>query len=117
MQEQKRDSMYNDDELSLYIHIPFCVRKCGYCDFLSAAADAETRERYVQALLMEIDGYSKTEIAKRNVKTIYMGGGTPSVLTVSQLTDIFDKIRYYRVYDFTFLYYFLILPKNHLCKE
>lgn len=93
MQEQKRDSMYNDDELSLYIHIPFCVRKCGYCDFLSAAADAETRERYVQALLMEIDGYSKTESAKRNVKTIYMGGGTPSVLTVSQLTDIFDKIK------------------------
>ena len=86
--------MQNKEELSLYIHIPFCVRKCGYCDFLSAPADEKARDRYVQALLMEIERYRGTETADRKIKTLYIGGGTPSILSVNQLDCITQKIKY-----------------------
>lgn len=85
--------MQNKEELSLYIHIPFCVRKCGYCDFLSAPADEKARDRYVQALLMEIERYRGTETADRKIKTLYIGGGTPSTLSVKQLEFIMQKIK------------------------
>lgn len=85
--------MQNKEELSLYIHIPFCVRKCGYCDFLSAPADEKARDRYVQALLMEIERYRGTETADRKIKTLYIGGGTPSILSVDQLDCIMQKIK------------------------
>lgn len=85
--------MQNKEELSLYIHIPFCVRKCGYCDFLSAPADEKARDRYVQALLMEIERYWGTETADRKIKTLYIGGGTPSILSVNQLDCIIQKIK------------------------
>ncbi len=86
--------MQNKEELSLYIHIPFCVRKCGYCDFLSAPADEKARDWYVQALLMEIERYRGTETADRKIKTLYIGGGTPSILSVDQLDCIMQKIKY-----------------------
>lgn len=86
--------MQNKEELSLYIHIPFCVQKCGYCDFLSAPADEKARDRYVQALLMEIERYRGTETADRKIKTLYIGGGTPSTLSVKQLECIMQKIKY-----------------------
>lgn len=86
--------MQNKEELSLYIHIPFCVRKCGCCDFLSAPADEKARDRYVQALLMEIERYQGTETADRKIKTLYIGGGTPSILSVDQLDCIMQKIKY-----------------------
>lgn len=85
--------MQNKEELSLYIHIPFCVRKCGYCDFLSAPADEKARDWYVQALLMEIEHYQGTETADRKIKTLYIGGGTPSILSVNQLDCIIQKIK------------------------
>lgn len=85
--------MQNKEELSLYIHIPFCVRKCGYCDFLSAPADEKARDRYVQALLMEIERYRGTKTADRKIKTLYIGGGTPSILSVDQLDCIMKKIK------------------------
>ena len=49
----------NKKELELYIHIPFCVRKCSYCDFLSAPATEQTREAYMAALFAEIGGRAK----------------------------------------------------------
>ena len=85
--------MQNKEELSLYIHIPFCVRKCGYCDFLSAPADEKARDRYVQALLMEIERYRGTETADRKIKTLYIGGGTQSILSLIQVYCIIQKIK------------------------
>ena len=85
--------MQNKEELSLYIHIPFCVRKCGYCDFLSAPADEKARDWYVQALLMEIERYRGTETADSKIKTLYIGGGTPSILSVNQLNCIIQKMK------------------------
>lgn len=78
-------------ELGLYIHIPFCVKKCDYCDFLSAPADEETRRRYVEALLREIRGYNVLA-QDYLVSTIFIGGGTPSCLKASYIEEIMNTI-------------------------
>lgn len=79
-------------ELGIYIHIPFCVKKCNYCDFLSFPADDKAREEYVQTLLKEIrleaQAYGSYE-----VQTVFFGGGTPSLLTVPQLESIMSCLR------------------------
>jgi len=79
-------------ELELYIHIPFCVRKCHYCDFLSAPADEQTREQYTEALCREIVSYKETA-AEYEVSTVFFGGGTPSLLSVQQFEKIIGAIR------------------------
>lgn len=80
------------DRLSVYIHIPFCVSKCLYCDFLSAPAALPVQESYVEALLCEIEKEAvKYRVAK--VDTIFFGGGTPSVLPPSQIAEILHKVK------------------------
>ncbi|QHQ61926.1 oxygen-independent coproporphyrinogen III oxidase [Anaerocolumna sedimenticola] len=79
-------------DLGLYIHIPFCVRKCDYCDFLSAPADEETKNKYVKALIAEIKSYKQVS-AEYLVKTIFIGGGTPSSLEGKLIQAIMDTIR------------------------
>lgn len=79
-------------ELGLYIHIPFCVRKCDYCDFLSAPADEETKYNYVKALLAEIKSYKQIS-GEYLVKTVFIGGGTPSSLKGEYITDIMNAVR------------------------
>lgn len=77
--------------LGIYIHIPFCVKKCAYCDFLSFPSEEEIRERYVAALCREIR--ANAENAKEYlVETVYFGGGTPSVLTTEQIGRIFTAV-------------------------
>ncbi len=78
--------------LGLYVHIPFCVKKCNYCDFLSAPADDATKKRYVDALCREIEGY-KDLTKDYELATIYFGGGTPSVLDVSLIEQLVDAIQ------------------------
>ena len=75
--------------LGLYIHIPFCVRKCLYCDFLSAPADETAREEYVRALLMEIRASGGSMLP---ADTVFIGGGTPSVLPSSAIREILDAV-------------------------
>lgn len=77
--------------LELYIHIPFCVRKCKYCDFLSGPASGAAQERYVESLCREISSYKNPAKAYR-VVSIFLGGGTPSVLKAEQTKRIFDVI-------------------------
>ncbi|HEU4768952.1 MAG TPA: radical SAM family heme chaperone HemW [Pyrinomonadaceae bacterium] len=69
----------------LYIHIPFCRSRCSYCDFATGIYQGELAERYVNALVTEIDAAT---YAENHVDTIYFGGGTPSLLTPSQLERI-----------------------------
>lgn len=79
-------------ELELYLHVPFCVRKCHYCDFLSAPSDELTRELYTDALCREIVSYQEMA-AEYEVSTVFFGGGTPSLLSVGQFERISDAIR------------------------
>ena len=82
----------NKKELELYIHIPFCVRKCSYCDFLSAPATEQTREAYMAALFAEIEGRAKS-YRDRIVTSVFLGGGTPSLLSGEQIRQLMDRIR------------------------
>ena len=78
-------------KLAIYIHIPFCVRKCLYCDFLSAPASDETKEQYVQALCREIREERKSYVNYK-IETIFLGGGTPSLLSGEQLDRILGTV-------------------------
>lgn len=82
---------YRQKTLELYIHIPFCVRKCLYCDFLSAPAGEETRERYVEALLSEITGRGEA-YGDCRVTSVFFGGGTPSLLTAKQMKRLLGTV-------------------------
>lgn len=77
-------------EISLYLHIPFCESKCFYCSFVSKRASEREKEKYITYLLKEIELHKNNEYL---VKTVYIGGGTPSVLNESQIERIFEKIK------------------------
>lgn len=74
--------------IGVYVHVPFCKRKCNYCDFCSEAASEEKITRYTDALCEEIRGFRAEKTI--SVDTVFFGGGTPSLLPV----DLFEKIMY-----------------------
>ena len=78
--------------LSIYIHIPFCVRKCLYCDFLSAPASGETMEAYASCLCREIEAAGKL-YPDHEVRTVFFGGGTPSILKKERICQIMEVLR------------------------
>lgn len=78
--------------LALYVHIPFCIRKCAYCDFLSAPGSEETRESYVNLLCQEIEKEAVCCPDHRG-ETVFFGGGTPTVLRPEQLERILCKLK------------------------
>ena len=81
----------NEKKLGLYVHIPFCIRKCNYCDFLSFPGSEEVQSQYVQTLVQEMEGW-REKVRSYNVDTVFIGGGTPSVLSVSDMDKVFQGI-------------------------
>lgn len=77
--------------LQLYVHIPFCVKKCSYCDFLSFSCDEKTQKDYADAVMREI-AYYGARYREYMVNTIYIGGGTPSWLDEDKMTEILSAI-------------------------
>jgi oxygen-independent coproporphyrinogen-3 oxidase len=99
----------NRNEIELYIHIPFCVRKCAYCDFLSGPADEGTKARYLARLFDEFAFYGEMlgkgkhadrETAHgaveckgpRRITSVFVGGGTPTSLSAEQLSGLFERL-------------------------
>jgi oxygen-independent coproporphyrinogen-3 oxidase len=78
--------------LSLYVHIPFCARKCNYCDFLSFNAEKELMDEYLDALEKEMSKSAK-EYKDRTVTTIFFGGGTPSFADEKRVCGLLQRIR------------------------
>ena len=78
-------------ELELYVHIPFCVKKCAYCDFLSGPAGETEKSAYTETLLREIRS-RKEAYRDYRVSTVFLGGGTPSVLTGEDTARIFHAL-------------------------
>lgn len=93
--------------LGLYIHIPFCVKKCKYCDFNSYKMDIDAKKRYIEDLKIEMELYSN-KLYKDNkykkkedyhlnsddtITSIFVGGGTPSILTSDEIREIFTSVR------------------------
>ena len=79
-------------ELGIYIHIPFCKQKCIYCDFISFANQEEKQELYIQKLIQEIE-QEKELFSKYKITTIYIGGGTPSVIDCKHIAEIINTIK------------------------
>ena len=77
--------------LELYVHIPFCVRKCQYCDFLSGPSAEETKDRYIEALLKEIRAAEHTE--DYEIVSVFIGGGTPSALKAEAIASIMRTLQ------------------------
>ena len=77
--------------LEIYIHTPFCVKKCEYCDFLSFPADDETQLRYIKGLMAEMIFYGPV-LKDYEVSTIYIGGGTPSWLNEEWIAALLEGI-------------------------
>ena len=89
------------EPIGVYIHFPFCVKKCNYCDFLSGPANSEMRSAYVDALCREIRTFGgrrgANEASRGNEKirvdTVFLGGGTPSVMDPADLTRVMETVR------------------------
>jgi len=79
-------------KLELYFHIPFCVRKCLYCDFLSAPGDDATKDAYMNALLTEVKERA-AEYSAYEVDTVFIGGGTPSLVAGVWMERLLDTVR------------------------
>ena len=82
----------NKRPLGLYLHFPFCVRKCRYCDFLSFPSGEAGREIYLERLKEEIKARGAI-YQDYNIETLFIGGGTPSLMTGQQLTELLDTVR------------------------
>ena len=79
--------------LALYVHTPWCVSKCPYCDFNSHAADAPPFEPYVTRLLADLDLELDRPGARRPLKSVFIGGGTPSLFPGSAIRRLLDGVR------------------------
>jgi len=77
--------------LGLYIHIPYCIHKCGYCDFNSHPIKHDEMDHYIDALVAEMKHYAKIYSNTNIIKTIFLGGGTPTTLTVYQFERILKE--------------------------
>lgn len=82
----------NSKELMIYIHIPFCVRKCLYCDFLSAPADEDTKNAYMEALCREIHEKS-VKYKEYKVSSVFFGGGTPTAVEADWIRQVMEILR------------------------
>ncbi len=92
----------DQNAISLYFHIPFCEKKCVYCDFYSLE-NRDSQQQFVERLCKEIDLklQAHPSLAGRRINTIFFGGGTPSLLTVEELRSIILKVKEYFRFDDT----------------
>ncbi|MDI9495149.1 MAG: radical SAM family heme chaperone HemW [Bacillota bacterium] len=78
-------------KLGIYIHVPFCIKKCGYCDFYSVKWDEESENSYIRSAIDEIKGYR--ELEDYIVDTIFIGGGTPSVIMPQNIEKLIAAVK------------------------
>ena len=87
----------NNNFLEIYIHIPFCEKKCSYCDFVSFNTTLDNIDKYINQLILEIESKS-IQFADKTIKTIYIGGGTPSYISEIYIVNILSTIyKYYKI--------------------
>lgn len=77
-------------DIGLYIHMPFCKAKCYYCDFISYANKEKLIKEYVEALIKEM---KHINLSKYSIQTVYIGGGTPSLIDSESISKIMDNVR------------------------
>ena len=92
----KAAKLLNDNDVSLYVGIPFCPTRCSYCSFVSRTIGKKTEllDPYLEALMQEIALTGKLmKESGKTIRSVYIGGGTPTTLTSSQMTKLLDAIR------------------------
>ena len=79
-----------EETIEVYLHIPFCVRKCLYCDFISGSFSDEVKEKYISALKNEIKYFGSllSEDKPVKVSSVFIGGGTPSLLSGEEISGL-----------------------------
>ena len=88
---EKKQSCRKNRQLRLYIHIPFCISKCYYCDFFSHVATENEKDNYVSELLFEIKREGK-KYKEYSVPSVFIGGGTPSILSSELMKKILEQL-------------------------
>jgi oxygen-independent coproporphyrinogen-3 oxidase len=83
--------------LGIYIHVPFCSRRCNYCHFITRLWDAELAERYWRAIVREMEAFSSSDGTPDQIDSIYFGGGTPSMVPAEHIVEILNACR--RLFD------------------
>ena len=78
-------------KIGVYIHIPFCKQKCYYCDFISYANKEQYFDKYVQALIAEMSSFLDNNDVE--IETIYIGGGTPSIIDAKYIEKVMAKLQ------------------------
>src|SRR5690606_27042970 len=97
---QTKSGLTNSPPLSLYIHIPWCVKKCPYCDFNSHENRAEIPEkRYVQALIADLE-QSVPRVYGRKLRSVFFGGGKPSLFSAESINDIRNAVNMLRPLEY-----------------
>ena len=81
------------DKLGIYIHIPFCKKKCKYCDFISFSSSCENIDRYFKAIINEINDKEISNLENREISTIYIGGGTPSFVDSKYIINVMNALK------------------------
>src|SRR5438034_3080448 len=89
---QPRSAPRSRDSLGLYVHIPFCASRCPYCDFATAPARSALRVAYLEALREEIAREGRA-LGRPRIRTLYVGGGTPSLLDPSEIELLAGALR------------------------
>lgn len=79
------------DRFGIYVHIPFCISKCKYCDFISFSCKSKKIEEYFEVLIKEIE--SKKDCTSKEITTLYIGGGTPSVPNSKYIVNVINTIK------------------------
>ena len=95
----KCDSIMNHSTQSIYIHIPFCKSKCPYCDFASWARKEDLIEKYFNALIYEIRTKCEAYLKLSTIRTIFIGGGTPSLIYPDYYVRLFEELKRFFIID------------------
>ncbi|MBL8891345.1 MAG: radical SAM family heme chaperone HemW [Planctomycetaceae bacterium] len=91
--------VWKHDSKSVYVHIPFCAQRCGYCNFALIADRADLVESFLEALARELQWRLGTEHPPRSIETLFLGGGTPTFLSLAQAERLVTLLRKYFVWD------------------
>ncbi len=91
---RSRDENIGDFDVGLYLHIPFCAKRCHFCAFYLVMQEERRIERFLRALAIELASYAKQlDSARQRISTVYLGGGTPTALSAVQLSQILTTVR------------------------
>lgn len=93
IQEDMGCGLNAEDTTGIYIHIPFCKKKCPYCNFNSSALKIIPEKDYTHALIAELESVVKKSAASKTLETIYIGGGTPSIIAPKYIGNLLDAVK------------------------